>query len=422
MRLVHSDFIQKIIQTFLTQVFLLGINFLSAILISRALGPELRGIYAVAMTISMIGMQFGNLGLHSANTYFVAKDPKILPAVVGNTLATSLILGFFCSLMAWLFCHFYGGIEHIEGTLLYLTIFWIPLGLTSMLFQNILLGIHEVKAFNKSEILYRVFHFLLVVPLILSGLKNLSLLFFVNYLSMTFSLFYIFHRIKKALPGNPYFSVILLKNSLSYALRVYLSCFFAFFVTKCDILFVKYYLDFEQTGYYSVANSAIEIISMFPITIATLLFPKLSAMESESKKLNYLKKTALFVFLGTTFIAICLFFLAKPVIYLVYGQAYSPAIPIFRCLLPGMVFLSMVSLYSSYFGSIGLPLVSIFSPLAVLLIKISLNHQWVKIWGVQAIAISSTLGYALMFLISFLYLRYRKDPVLIEAAKLSGPI
>lgn len=409
LRFLRSDFFRKVVETFLTQFFLLGLNFLSAVFISRALGPTLRGIYAVAMTISTIGIQFGNLGLHSSNTYYVAKDPKLLPAIAGNTMATTLVLGSLCSVAGWFFCISETGAERIDGSLLYLTVFWIPLGLAYMLFQNILLGIHEVRAFNKSELFNRIFNFVIVLSIILCGVRKVSIIFFVNYLSISLSLLYIFYKIKNRLHEKPRVSLSLLKNSLSYAMRVYIGCFIAFFVIRCDILFVKHYLGFEQTGYYSVAANAIDILSMFPMTIGTLLFPKLSAITDEQAKLRLLKKIGLFVFLIMLTLSIILFFVAEPLINLVYGPAFLPVVSIFCWLLPGMVFISIDRICSTYFGSIGAPLITIFSPLIALIVKIAINHYFVSTMGVIAIAISSTVGYALMLLMSLSYIRLRKE-------------
>lgn len=407
-RILHSDFCRKVLETFFTQFILLAVNFISAIFISRALGPTLRGVYAVAMTISTIGIQFGNLGLHSSNTYYLARDPKLLPAVIGNTIAISIGLGSLCSLIAWFFCISESGARYLDGTLLYLTVLWIPLGLAYMLFQNILLGIHEVRAFNKTELFNRIFNFLIILAMIFCGIRKLSLIFFSNYLAIFFALGYIFYKIKSRLQERPYFSFSFLKQSFLYALRVYLSCFFSFLVIRCDILFVKHYLGFEQTGYYSVAMSAIDIISMFPMTIGTLLFPKLSAIESEETKLRYLKQIGISVFLVMSLASILLLWIAKPIISLLYGQAFLPVVPIFYWLLPGLVLISVDRICSIYFGSIGAPLIIIISPICALILKIMMNYYLVPSLGVLAIAISSSLGYVVMLSMSLIYIYGRR--------------
>ena len=63
-------------ETYATRILLIGIGLVSAVIVARLLGPQGRGIYAVAAATGALGVQFGNLGLHTSNIYFVARDPQ----------------------------------------------------------------------------------------------------------------------------------------------------------------------------------------------------------------------------------------------------------------------------------------------------------------------------------------------------------
>jgi len=407
-RLAKSDFGKKIAQTFVTQCCLLGIGFLSSILISRNLGPTFRGMYAVAMAIGAIGVQFGNMGIHSANTYFVARDPKLLPAIVGNALVTSLGLGSLCSIAVLIFCILKPDVASIEGVLLFLSILWIPLGLTLMLFQNILLGIHEVKSFNQSELINRVLNFVVVGLLFFIGLKNVPLIFSVNIFALLVALFFVFHKIRGRMQKKPYFSPVLLKESFSFALKIYAACFLVFLVTRCDVLVAKYFLGFEQAGYYAVAIGSMEILGMFPAIVGMLLFPKLSAMNEGLEKLRYLKKYGVLVFFSMALIALVLFVLAKPFIQVVYGVEFLPVIPIFIALLPGMICLSVHGICNNYLCATGAPIIIIFSPLLTLMGKLLLWIKIVPLLGIVGISVCYSSGHLLMLTITLSYLYFKK--------------
>src|SRR5262245_3497664 len=83
-RAFASDFAWKVGETFATRAFLIGAGVAASVLVTRALGPAGRGLYAVAGVLTSIGVQFGNLGLHSANTFFVARDRRLLSRLAGN--------------------------------------------------------------------------------------------------------------------------------------------------------------------------------------------------------------------------------------------------------------------------------------------------------------------------------------------------
>jgi O-antigen/teichoic acid export membrane protein len=94
-RLINSDFVRKVAETFGTRILLIGIGLVTSVIVARILGPDGRGLYAVAATIGAIGVQFGNLGLHASNTYYVARDRSLLPALVGNPLLIGFVFGGF---------------------------------------------------------------------------------------------------------------------------------------------------------------------------------------------------------------------------------------------------------------------------------------------------------------------------------------
>ncbi len=84
---------RNVLETYGTRVLVVAVSLATAVVIARVLGPAGRGMYAVAVAVGAIGAQFGNLGLHASNTYYVSKDRALLPALIGNTLAVVFAAG-----------------------------------------------------------------------------------------------------------------------------------------------------------------------------------------------------------------------------------------------------------------------------------------------------------------------------------------
>src|SRR5436190_1021101 len=97
-RIRSSGLFKKILGTFGTRILMTVLGLATSVIIARLLGPQGRGYFATIAAISGIGIQFGNLGLHSSNTYYVSKDKSVLPAMLGNTLLVSLGAGSLCAL------------------------------------------------------------------------------------------------------------------------------------------------------------------------------------------------------------------------------------------------------------------------------------------------------------------------------------
>jgi len=69
---------------------LIGVAFVSSIVVTRALAVEERGLFGLLLAVGALGIQFGNLGLPVANTYLVARRPEQLQALVANTTRSFL--------------------------------------------------------------------------------------------------------------------------------------------------------------------------------------------------------------------------------------------------------------------------------------------------------------------------------------------
>src|SRR5882724_4759944 len=141
---------RNVLETYGTRVLVILVTFATAVVIARELGPAGRGLYAVAATLGAIGAQFGNLGLHASNIYYVAKDRALLPALIGNTLAVVLVACGVAALCGIGFV-FWPKVAPVHGTLLLLALASVPAGLAYLLTQGLLLGVNEVRAYNQIE-------------------------------------------------------------------------------------------------------------------------------------------------------------------------------------------------------------------------------------------------------------------------------
>ncbi len=403
----QSDFTRKIIETYFTQIMLLGINFLSVVMFSRILGPIARGILATATTVVAIGVQFGNVGLHASNTYHIAQNRTILPIAIGNSCIVSIVLGCLISIFIWGLIFFEPLFIPIDGVALFLVSLLIPFSLAHLLFQNVLLGVQEIRFYNKIEVLVKFIPFLFVGFLVFFNIKNVEVILAANLIACALGLYFAWGKIQTFLQEKPTFSFAFLKKSFFYGLRSYIAAFFAFLVIRGDLLMVKYFLGFEQAGYYSIAANIADIVFIFPTIIGTILFPKLVAVTNQNEKLKLVKKTAFGVFVFMTLLSLgCLGF-SRIIIVSLLGEVFSPSVPAFFWLLPGLVPLSVNVIFMNYFASIGIPWIVIFSPGLAALANIILNLKMIPCLGIIGASISSTICYSSMLIMSLLYFLFR---------------
>jgi O-antigen/teichoic acid export membrane protein len=394
---LSPDFIRKVGETFATRIFLIGIGLATSVIVARTLGPEGRGLYAVAATVGAIGVQFGNLGLHASNTFYVARDKTLLPALVGNTLMVGCVVGGFLTVLIWMGFCIWQELAPLDGLLLILSLVWIPLGLVYLLLQNLLLGIQEVRRFNKIELVTKLFGVGVLGCLSLTGAAGVEAVFGVGLVALVISSVWALVSLEAHLNKPPRTSMALFKENICYGVKAYLAALFSFLVLRVDLLITKYILGAEQTGYYSIAVNMSEMVSILPVVVATILFPKLSALSDIKEQWYFTKRAAVATGVGMLCVLGAAGVLARLVVRGLYGESFLPSVRPFLWLLPGTFFLGIETVAVQFLNSIGFPKVVVVIWSLTCLLNIGLNIWLIPKYGINGASIVSSLSYFAVF-------------------------
>lgn len=403
-RVIASDFVRKVVETFATRILLIGIGLVTSVIVARILGPKGRGLYAVAATIGAIGIQFANFGLHSSNTYFVAKNRELLPSLIGNSLIVSFVFGGLSGIIIWLIFNLWPSVAPVKGFLLGLSLLWIPFGLAYMFMQSLLLGIYEVRSYNMIDAINNIFTLFLISGLIIIGTVSVESVFSIGLIALISAFIWIFLELKKHLNGPLSFSISLFKKNFLYGFKAYIACLFAFLVLRLDLLMINHMLEAENAGYYSLAAQMSDMLYMFIAIVNTILFPKLSAMRSNIEKWKYAKFITGWMAIIMGFLVILSALLAKTAIVILYGKTFLPSAPAFIWLLPGIFMKSVNAVLMYYFASIGMPPITVYSPGFAMVLNILLNLKFIPSLGIIGASIASTISYSFMLVVSIFYI------------------
>lgn len=404
-KLKESYFLGKIIQTFSTRILIIIIGLITSIIIARNLGPDGRGILTIATTIGALGIQFGNMGLHSSNTYYVARDKKLLSILATNSLLISFIIGGFQTIIMVIIFNCYPQLAPINGSILILSLLWIPFGLSYLLMQNLLIGIDEVYKYNKIDLFSKIVGTIFLGVIIITKIASVEIIFLSNFIVLVMSVIWILWELRNKSKTFSKPSLKIFKKCFRYGIKAYIAALFAFMVLKIDMFMVKSMLGNEQVGYYSIAVSLADMVYMLPTIVGSLIFPKLSAMNSEKEKIKYTRKCVKnFLWIFLVFVIIGSIF-AKPAIVLLYGKEFYPSVSCFIYLMPGIFALSVNTLYMNYFASIGMPMITIYSTVTATIINVLLNIKFIRMYGVNGASISASISYICMLVFSYFYIK-----------------
>jgi O-antigen/teichoic acid export membrane protein/SAM-dependent methyltransferase len=402
-RLAGSDFVQKVAETYLTRILGILVSLATSVIVARQLGPEGRGRFAIAVAVGAIGVQFGNLGLGTSNTFFVARDRSLLGALLGNSLAVAFGLGTLAALAAYALFQLWPGLAPVAGALLLMALLSVPLGLANLLLQNLVLGLQQVRTYNVIEAATRALSIALIVALVLARLISPGSLLALNLVLLVVSSLWCAHALGAARTARPALSGTLLLESLAYSVKVYLASFFAFMILRSDLLLVQHMLGNEQAGYYSIAAGLADMLYILPSIVGTILFPRLSATTDNLARWALTRRAAagtLALFFPLVIVATLL---AKPIIGTLYGRAFLPAALPAQILCVAMLFYGINNVFAALISAMGLPWLSVHFWWIGLALNVALNLALIPLWGTTGAAVASLVGYGLVMVLNLVY-------------------
>lgn len=391
-----NSLLLEIRQVFGVRVLSYVISFIGSIVLARMLGPESKGAIAVLTATVAVGLQFGNLGIQSANTYYISRDNRNIPKALGNMCIVSLLVIIVLLILYPLHLIRNSDYEIIAFCL-------IPIQLIMMFGENILLAISKVKEYNRVELFSTVAFPASIIVLSLTGLLSLKTSVIVYVLAAVFSLllsiYYLmsFGKIKMTV------DFVFFKESVIYGIKNYICSFAFYLMLKVDILMIDGFCGERLTGIYSLSSSMADILLLIPSTIYMRLFPEFSKNDSIEKNGIILRQVniKLSVIMAIGCILMGVFF--YPMIRYLYGMDYLEAVFPFWVLLPGIWALSISNMYDCFFAGVNKAEYNAISSSVVMVLNIVLNAFLIPSVGIIGAAIASSISYIFLMFFHIVY-------------------
>ncbi|MFB0527753.1 MAG: polysaccharide biosynthesis C-terminal domain-containing protein [bacterium] len=401
-------FVESVAITFISRIIIVFVSVASSIIAARWLGPAGKGTLAVLWVIVGLGLQFGNFGFHASNVYFTSRNKKTVSNVASNSLCFGLIAGITISSgIIGVYLIKPGLFGNIPFLLVLVTIILIPFKLILYFFQHLFLGLKKVLTYNSFELAERISLLaIVVVVLVLLKERLFMLMLSISIISGVLTIFFIIYT-KRVTNFNFFtFNTNLLKRMLGYGIKPYLANFFSFLLIRSDMILVNYFKGANSSGIYSIAVNFADLLYLLPITIGGILFPKISGNVNDDG--TFTQKVSRHTVFLMGIICLLTALICKPLILLMYGKQFVFSVSPFLWLLPGIFFLSLVTIYNSDLAGRGYPPFIILASAIGFILNFSLNLFFIPQWGEIGAAITSSISYFVMFMIMLIYLiRFR---------------
>jgi len=395
-----NGFAKNVASTFISRILIIGMAILASIVVARTLGPAGKGALAALGAMVGIALQFGNLGLHGANIYFTAKDKSKVPFLVGNSFWFSLVIGLILFFSVYLFLSQHpGALGNIDFRLAIVTLIAIPFMLLAYLWQNILVGLNKIKAYNLILISNQVLSLIGAIGILLVLKEGIFPLIIFNTLTSIIVSFLFGGYLIKIKQFSLRFNWNLASKCLGYAFKIYLSCLFAYLVLRSDLFILNYFRGTTETGLYSIATNFVDGIFLLPSIIALLLLPK--AVENLGQSGELVAKTARISAIVIGVICLGAVILGRPAINFMFGSLFDKSFIPLLILIPGAYFYSLAQILVQYFTAHNRLLPIVYIWLIASTLNIGLNILFIPKYGIVAAAATSLLTYLMVFLVLF---------------------
>lgn len=397
-------------KTLATRFSVFGLGSIGSILLTRSLGPEGRGFYVGMISIVLVGIQLGTLGLSSSNTYYLSSGKENGRELASNSLTLGLVVGFALGVVGWIAADRIHGLrDGVDIATLVAALATIPMGILLMLGQNFLLAKGQVGAFNRVELVRNLGWMALVVIFAVALNWGHRAAIWLNFLTFTGAALWVWISLEAfGLEPRLRWHYALFRRTFGYGLKAYAVTFFGFLVLRIDALLVQEWRGAVDAGQYGVAVQLGDLILTVSTTVAMITFPK--AAERGAAAWPLLRGITLAT--GAALAACCViaYALAPWGIRLLFGEAFAPAASAFRILLPGIWCLSIETLLVQYLNGLGMPIVILWCWLGAFAVNIIANAILIPRMGIDGAGWASTFAYALMaLLVTGLVIRDRRS-------------
>lgn len=404
---LQLKFVKSAAITFVGNLLAFLLSLLSAAVIARLLGPTGRGIVDVAANFLSFATLILGWGLASANVYILGRNRENISGVLASNVLlivpTALLLIPFYFLNQAYHFQFLRGVSNLQLIIVLLTI---PVFTFKAALVNIFLGLQDILEFNRLNVLDRVLNLVLLTVLLLAFTTPTAALVatLAGVLVLTtWELYLLINR--RAV--KPKLDWKVLRSLLAYGVHAQVGNTIQKLNYRLDVFIVNYFLPLSQVGIYGIAVVLAETLWGVSSSIATVIFPLAAAAGGDKEMHAFTSQVTRISLTLIACFSLGLALLSKPLITLMFGAGFAPAVSALLWLLPGITIFSVSNILANYLAGVGLAARNTLSAIISSVVTIALDLVLIPRIGINGASIATSLSYITFTLTTlFFYLRF----------------
>lgn len=379
--------------------FVLGVAV--SVVVTRALGPSLRGEYFLIQTSCSLLAGLASMGMGATNRYWMSKGKYSVAEVHSTSVLLSLGLGLatiaiYFALRPLLASTIFKGVR--EGFVI-LGVALVPFTLYGLFWAGIMSGMSRFSTLSMftigTSLLNGILTFLVVLAL-RGGLPGLLALWAATTLLNTLIMFYLAENRWRIKLG---FHPRLLREALAFGFKDHLGTLAYNLFTSADAFIINSLFGLRYTGVYSVAKSLSARVSLLPNSLVQAAIPRIGGASKE-ESLVLTAKVVRHSLLLSVLACGLLLGIAPWGVPLLYGEDFKTSIIPLALLAPGVVFLTIAVVLSAHTTfQKGRPEIPALFSWIVLGVSVPLCLFLARQQGINGVALAVSASYAILMLL-----------------------
>ena len=405
-RQVSMSFLRKALLVNSSEILVIGLGTLQAILLSRYLGPAGIGQYAVIITAVALTTQFCSCGVPYAMLLYSKQNPSKINTYFMNSFWTGLVLAAFGGIvLVFVVFTITGYFGELPWYALLLIGFQLPFTIFYFLFRNALLIKMEARKLSITRITMLASNCGIVAILCFTGVITIPLAIFARVATLGLVAGICWWFVRNYFDASIKPSAEYSKKILVMGLRQNVADLVKLANIQINIILIKYLIDsFESVGYYSRGQQISNLMLSSSAAVLPLLFSKWAAI-AEKDLAPTVEKVMRFITTMGIFIIAVILLSGKWLVLLMYGAKFLPAVEPMMILVPASMLYLFNRTIMLLFGSRGIPEYSVIILVTGTVVTTCVCFAATPYYGIVGAAWSTLLGNLVMLATGLIIIR-----------------
>ena len=407
---------KSIIYTTLTQIPTQILGIVTGVFITRILGPEGKGVYAIFYADIALFTTFLSFSINLGIIHFTANKEFKITKLLGISTVFTLITVILSILLLLIWLQFESinllfPEEYLKAEYLIWFILFLLFTQINSVFSALFQGVKKFNVVNRVLLLNSIFNVVIFcIAFLLHQIEIFEIGLFeiliLGLLIIVVNLLQWNHHFKK------FFSYKIdlklswkkdIKRFFHFSGLGHLSIVINFLNYRLVLWIMAYYLDNEQIGIFALGAGLAQLLTFISTPLSQVLLPFMSSDTDigRTKTFEIFSRIHFTALIIISTIALVVF---VPLIPFVYGEEFTESKNVFRLILFGAIMSCQTKVLANYFISSNKIIYNLYATIIGFVVTFAFNIILVQSHGIYGASIAQSITYTSIFLAVFIAL------------------